>query len=153
METAMYKHILIPTDGSDLAGKGVKQGLALAKALGAKVTAVTATEPFPISGLAIGAGWVPSEADMQDFNAAQKEGADKILAAVKAEAAKVGVEVDLVHAPGERAAEAILDAATTRKVDLIVIASHGRRGVERVLLGSQTAEVLAHSSIPVLVVK
>ncbi len=84
----MYKHILVPTDGSDLAGKGVQQGLALAKALGAKVTVVTATEPFPVSGFALGAGWVPSGADMQEFSAAQKEDAEKILAAVKAEAAK-----------------------------------------------------------------
>lgn len=75
----MYKHILVPTDGSDLAGKGVKQGLALAKALGAKVTVVTATEPFPVSGFALGAGWVPSGADMQEFNASQKEDAEKIL--------------------------------------------------------------------------
>ena len=153
MEIAMYKHILVPTDGSDLAGKGVQQGLALAKALGARVTVVTATEPFPVSGFALGAGWVPSGADMQEFSAAQKEDAEKILAAVKAEAAKAGVDADLVHVPDQRAADAILEAAKVHKADLIVIASHGRRGVERVLLGSQTAEVLAHSTIPVLVVK
>lgn len=64
-----------------------------------------------------------------------------------------GVDADLVHVPDQRAADAILEAAKAHKADLIVIASHGRRGVERVLLGSQTAEVLAHSSIPVLVVK
>ena len=111
----MYKHILVPTDGSDLAGKGVQQGLALAKALGAKVTVVTATEPFPVSGFALGAGWVPSGADMQEFSAAQKEDAEKILAAVKAEAAKAGVDADLVHVPDQRAADAILEAAKVHK--------------------------------------
>jgi len=149
----MHKHILIPTDGSETAQKGVDYGLALAKDLGAKVTVVNITDPYPLSGLAIGAGWIPSEEEMNQYNEGQKEGAAKILEAVKAQADSLGVDTALVHVSEARAAEAILQTAEARGAHLIVMSSHGRRGVERVLLGSQTAEVLAYSTIPVLVVK
>jgi nucleotide-binding universal stress UspA family protein len=149
----MPKHILIPTDGSETAQKGVDYGLALAKDLAAKVTVVTATDPYPMPGLALGAGWVPSAEEMNDYNAAQKEMADKLLQDVKAAAGKLGVDVALVHVANIRPADAILEAASARGAQLIVMASHGRRGVSRLVLGSQTAEVLALSDIPVLVVK
>jgi len=149
----MPKHILIPTDGSETARRGVDYGLALAKDIGAKVTAVTCTDPYPLSGLAVGAGWIPSEEELNAFNRSQAEAAQKILQAVKAAAADLGIEASIFHASEARPADAILQTAEARGADLIVIGSHGRRGVDRLLLGSQTAEVLARATIPVLVVK
>jgi len=149
----MHKHILIPTDGSDTAQKGVDYGLALAKDLGAKVTVVNITDPYPMPGVALGAGWIPSEEEVTQYNEGQKEIAAKVLATVKAQADKLGVDTALVHVSEARPAEAILQTAEARGAHLIVMASHGRRGVQRVLLGSQTSEVLAHSQVPVLVVK
>jgi nucleotide-binding universal stress UspA family protein len=149
----MYNHILIPTDGSETAQRGVDHGLALAKKLGAKVTVLSCTSPYPLSGLAVGAGWIPTAEEMNAFNQGQKEAAEKVLQAVKAEAEKRGVGVALVHAVEARPADAILQTAEARGAHLIVMGSHGRRGVNRLLLGSQAAEVLTHAPIPVLVVK
>ncbi|MEQ1941770.1 universal stress protein [Mesorhizobium sp. VNQ89] len=149
----MYKHILISTDGSELAQKGVDHGLSLAKSLGAKVTIVTVTEPFPFSATAAGAGWVPGPDDIASYQEGQKEFADRTLAKVKEAAQVLGVEAATVHVADARPAEAILDVAKTEACSLIVMASHGRRGLGRLLLGSQTSEVLAHSSVPVLVVR
>ncbi|MBL8579184.1 MAG: universal stress protein [Mesorhizobium sp.] len=149
----MYKHILISTDGSDVAQKGVDHGLSLAKSLGARVTLVTVTEPFPFSATAAGAGWVPGPADISSYEEGQKEFADTTLAKAKEAAQAAAVEVATVHVADARPAEAILDVAKTEGCSLIVMASHGRRGLGRLLLGSQTSEVLAHSTVPVLVVR
>ncbi len=149
----MPKHILIPTDGSETAQKGVDYGLALAKDLDAEVTAVTATDPYPLPGFALGAGWVPSAEEMDAYNAAQKETAGKLLQEVKTAAGKLGIDAATVHVADIRPADAILETAKARGAQLIVMASHGRRGVSRLVLGSQTAEVVALSDIPVLVVK
>ena len=149
----MYKHILIPTDGSDFAQKGVEHGLALAKALGSAVTIVVATDPMPMAGLALGAGWVATPIAMSEYEEMQKKFAEETLAAAQSAAGKAGVMADHLHVPDARAADAILETAEARGCDLIVMASHGRRGVERMLLGSQTAEVLSHSKLPVLVVR
>jgi len=149
----MYKHILIPTDGSDFAQKGVEHGLALAKALGSAVTIVVATDPMPMAGLALGAGWVATPIAMSEYEEMQKKFAGETLAAAQAAADKAGVKADRLHVPDARAADAILETAEARGCDLIVMASHGRRGVERMLLGSQTAEVVSHSKLPVLVVR
>jgi nucleotide-binding universal stress UspA family protein len=152
MEIAMYKHILIPTDGSELAQRGVDHGLQLAKALGAKAILLMSTDPLPLSGIALGAGWVPSGDEIKDFNAAASRFAADILASAKTSAGELGVEAETVYVPDARAADAILKVAEDKGCDLIVMASHGRRGVERMLLGSQTMEVLAHAAVPVLVV-
>lgn len=149
----MYKHILIPTDGSDFAQKGVEHGLALAKALGSAVTIVVATDPMPMAGLALGAGWVATPIAMSEYEEMQKKFAEETLAAAQSAAGKAGVKADHLHVPDARAADAILETAEAQGCDLIVMASHGRRGVERMLLGSQTAEVLSHSKLPVLVVR
>ncbi len=149
----MYRHILITTDGSELAQKGVDHGIALAKAIGAKVTLVTVTEPFPIQATALGSGWVASGADFERYDQGQKEFAQSALSAAKESAARQGVEADTLHIADAQPAPAILETAAGRNCDLIVMASHGRRGVGRLLLGSQTAEVLAHSRTPVLVVR
>ena len=149
----MYRHILIPTDGSELAGTGMKHGLSLAKSLGAKVTIVTVTEPFPIQATALGSGWVATQTDFERYAQGQKEYADSVLAAARATADAAGVGFDTAYVPDALPAAAIIDIATSRGCDLIVMASHGRRGVKRLLLGSQTTEVLANSKVPVLVVR
>jgi nucleotide-binding universal stress UspA family protein len=149
----MHKHILIPTDGSETAQRGVDYALALARDLAAKVTVLTLTDPYSRAGMNGGASWRRSDEEMDEFNRRQKDAADKILNKVKADAGKMGVDVALVHVSEARPAEAILHMAGARGAHLIVIGSHGRRGVNRLLLGSQTAEVLAHAAVPVLVVK
>ncbi|MGP2491063.1 universal stress protein [Mesorhizobium sp. PUT5] len=147
----MYTHILISTDGSELAQNGVDHGLSLAKALGSKVTIITATEAFPIpTGVA---AWGVTPGDIARYAADCEKATETLLASVKATAEGMGIEARTVHVPDARAAAAILETAQRDGCNLIVMASHGRRGVKRLLLGSQTAEVLANSSIPVLVVR
>ena len=149
----MYKHILISTDGSDVAQKGVNHGLYLAKSLAARVTVITVTEPFPYYAAASSAGWAPLPIDISGYEEGQKDAAEKLLAIVNEAATKLGVEASVVHVPDSTPAEAIVETARTQGCSLIVMSSHGRRGIGRMLLGSQTAEVLAHSPVPVLVVR
>ncbi|MHA6645848.1 universal stress protein [Mesorhizobium sp. A623] len=147
----MYTHILISTDGSEFAQKGVDHGLSLAKALGSKVTIITATEPFPIpTGTA---AWVVTPNEIAGYTAGRKNEAEDLLASVKAAAEKMGIDANAVHVPDARAATAILETAQRAGCNLIVMASHGRRGVKRLLLGSQAAEVVTSSPVPVLVVR
>ena len=150
----MYKHILISTDGSEVAQKGLDHGLALAKAIGAQVSIITVTESFPVyasAGAGIGAGWVPIE--MADYDKAQDEFASRVFVAAKQTADQHGVAAETVHIRNAQPAEAIIETAKTRGCDLIVMASHGRRGLGRLLLGSQTSEVVTRSPLPVLVVR
>ena len=150
----MYEHILISTDGSEVAQKGVDQGLSLAKPLGARVTIVMVTERFPVPvHTGIAGGWIPGPEEMARYEAAQKDMARDVLAAVVAAARKLGVPADTVHVADAYPAEAIIEVAKARDCSLIVMASHGRRGLRKLLLGSQTAEVLADSPVPVLVVR
>lgn len=146
----MYTHILVPTDGSELAQKGVDHALSLAKGLGSKVTVLTVTQPFP---LVYGHGWVPSDTDMERYDAENKKAAEALLSAVKASAERLGVTPDTVHATDTSPATAIVETSERVGANLIVMSSHGRRGVARMLVGSQTSEVLAHSKLPVLVVR
>lgn len=145
----MYKHLLISTDGSETAQKGLDAGLALAKSLGAQATIVTVTEPFPV--YAVTSVYVPPE--FANYDAVQKEFADKVLGAAKQAADAAGVTASTLHVPDRAPAEAIVEAARSRGCDLIVMASHGRRGLGRLVLGSQTAEVLTNAKLPVLVVR
>lgn len=150
----MYERILISTDGSEVAQRGVDHGLALAKSVGAKATIVTVTEPFPIyAGAAAGAGWAPGPMEIPEYDARQKQAAEKTLADAKAAADRLGVDAETVHIPERHPAEAIVETATSRHCSVIVMASHGRRGLRRLILGSQTYEVLANSPVPVLVVR
>lgn len=150
----MYKNILICTDGSELAQAGVDQGLALAKALNARATVITATENYPVTtAAAAGAMWVPSTADIEGYEKAQKESAEAVLDKVKQAAASLGVAVSAVHVPDALPADAILAAAAQASCDLIVMSSHGRRGIRRLLLGSQAAEVLSRAAVPVLIIR
>lgn len=146
----MYTHILIPTDGSEFAQKGVDHGLSLAKALGSKVTTITVTGPFPIP--IGGAAWVIRPEDIARYSADCRKAAEALLAPIKATAEKMGIVADTIHVPDTRPATAILETAKRTQCNLIVMASHGRRGVERILLGSQAAEVVTSSQVPVLIV-
>lgn len=145
----MYKSILLPTDGSEFAAKGVEAGLALAAALGAKVDLLVVTEAIPTYAGLDGAAFAVTYAD---FDKVQAETAAKVLAAAKARADATGVAAATHHVSRSQPAEAILATAKARGSDLVVMASHGHRGVRRLFLGSQTAEVLAHAAIPVLVI-
>jgi nucleotide-binding universal stress UspA family protein len=149
----MYASILLSTDGSDVARKGVEHGISLAKALNAKVTIVTVTEPLPVDyGSGHASGWIPSQEEFDSFDAACKERAGKVLDEARAIAEQVGISAELLHVPNAHPATAIVETAKSRGCDLIVMASHGRRGLRKLLLGSQTSEVLVNGSVPVLVV-
>ncbi|TCV96831.1 universal stress protein [Biostraticola tofi] len=150
----MYQHILLSTDGSDVAQQGIDQGLSLAQKLGAKVTIITVTEQLhTYAGPAGGAGWIPAPDEMVAYEAGRKEAAERVLAKAKAAAGRLGVEAQTIHRPDALPAEAIIATARERGCNLIVMSSHGRRGLDRLLLGSQTSEVLAQSPIPVLVIR
>ena len=150
----MYTNILLSTDGSDVARKGVKHGLALARALNAKATVITVTGPLQVDyGVGHGGGgWIPSKEDFERFDAACKESAGKVLDEAQAMAEQIGISAELLHVPNAHPATAIIETAKSRGCDLIVMASHGRRGLRKLFLGSQTSEVLADGSVPVLVV-
>jgi nucleotide-binding universal stress UspA family protein len=146
--SVVYTHILISTDGSALAQRGVDHGLSLASALGSKVTMITVTEPLPVLAISDGAWPV----DLKGYEADQTKFAESVLSAVKASAAKMRLEVNTAHVPNSHPASAIVETAKKLGCNLIVMASHGRRGIKKVLLGSQTAEVLVTATVPVLVV-
>ena len=144
----MYTHILLPTDGSALSERAIDHGIALAKALDASVTGVTVSEP--LSALAIGAVAIANVSEdyySQEIAAA----AEKRLDVVRKAAAAAGVVCDLVHVEGTHPYQAIIDTARTKGCDVIVMASHGRRGLSAIVLGSETVKVLTHSTIPVVV--
>src|SRR5262245_43871170 len=144
---AMYKRILIATDGSELAGKAVTSGLALAKNLAAEVVVVTATEPW--SAMTNGEGFA-FNSPIEEYEKAAAERAERILASTRAAAQKLAITCETVHV-NDFPADGILATAKSKQCDLIVMASHGRRGVARLLLGSQAAQVVALSTVPVLV--
>jgi nucleotide-binding universal stress UspA family protein len=143
----MYKHVLIPTDGSELSGKAEAAGLALARGLDAKVTAVTVTPPFQYIGVE------PMVVMMTEpeYEKAQAARAEKALERVRSTAAAIGIPVETVRKIDNRPYESIIALAKERGCDLIFMASHGRGGMAGLLLGSETTKVLTHSKIPVLV--
>jgi nucleotide-binding universal stress UspA family protein len=143
----MYKHILIPTDGSDLSNKAIRHGIAFAKAINAKVTGITVTIPFHV--LAIDPDTITDTADT--YAKRTSTAATKYLTQVKDAAAAAGVACAVIHAEHEHPHSAIIDAASKNGCDLIAMASHGRRGISAVVLGSETVKVLTHTNIPVLV--
>jgi nucleotide-binding universal stress UspA family protein len=145
-EIAMFKHILIATDGSELAGKAVTTGLALAKTLNAKVTAVNATEPWT----AMVTGEAAIAFPIEEYEKSAAENAAKIFSQVGAAAKKQGVACGTAHVI-DFPAEAIIETAKAKACDLIVMSSHGRRGIARMLLGSQATRVLTLSTVPVLI--
>ena len=143
----MFKNILVPTDGSDLTGKAVEQAIHFAKEIGARITALTVTEPFPVH-------WIePNQFEYAatEYKKYSDANAEKVLDAVSATAKLAGVECEILRVEHGHVHQAIIDTAAAQNCDLIVMASHGRRGVSAVVLGSETVKVLTHSKIPVLV--
>ncbi len=145
----MFKHILVPTDGSKLSVKAAKQAVKLAKALGARITGFHVAPDF--SSTYYGDGYIlraPGAKAQAEF--LQKQ-ARRYLAVIEVEAEVEKVPCEVFHAISDSPFEAIIDAAKKKKCDLIVMASHGRRGLSALVLGSETHKVLIHSKIPVLV--
>lgn len=149
----MFERILVASDGSPLSSKAVEKAAKLALAIEAPLVIVTVTEPFPVYTGALGFDYALSEDTLADYAKGQKSLAAGILAEAAEAAKRVGIMAETLHLPDGDIAEAILQAAASRDCDLIVMGSHGRRGLGRIMLGSKTAEVLAHSQIPVLVIR
>jgi nucleotide-binding universal stress UspA family protein len=144
----MFKHILIPTDGSDLAEKAVKAGVDFAKSIGAKVTGFCAIEEFPLMYGEYGAYEFLSP---EEWRASEEKWAKDNLDTVAAYARTAQVPHEAHFARGRSVHEAVIKAAQDHGCDMIFIASHGRRGLAGLLLGSETMKVLTHCKIPVLV--
>ncbi len=144
----MFKRILVPTDGSDITGKAVDKAIGLAKSVGATLYAISVKEPFPYSAISEMQPTPP-----QEFFDAQERIAAKRLALVTDAAKAAGVACQAHSVEALHPWEAIIDHAKRNECDLVVMASHGRRGVSALLLGSETQKVLTHSTVPVLVVR
>jgi len=147
----MFKHILIPTDGSDLSKKAIKKGIELAKTLNARITLVHAVPEFRVIADESFVSLTP--AAKKRFEEESRIRAQKMLDAVVQQAKAQGVRCAAVSAANDLPYQQIIATAKSSKCDLILMASHGRRGIASVLLGSETAKVLTHSTIPVLVVR
>jgi nucleotide-binding universal stress UspA family protein len=147
----MYKHILIPTDGSPLSRKAIESGTKLAALLGAKVTGLFAAPPATpvVYKHFLPAGY----STMQEHAEAIEKATERYLAVIQRAAKAAGVSCDCIHITSDFPADAILAVAKKRDCDLIVMASHGRRGASRLLLGSETQKVVTHSLVPVLVIR
>jgi len=147
----MYKHVLIATDGSELGSRGLEHGLRVAAATGAEATIVTVTEPW--QSVDAGQVWGGSANLLEEYRTHAREAATRILEAAAKRASELGVVHHIHYVADAYPSDAILEAAGERGADLIVMASHGRRGLNRLLLGSQANAVITHSQIPVLVVR
>jgi nucleotide-binding universal stress UspA family protein len=149
----MYAHILIATDGSELAARALDHGLGVAKALGSAVTIVTVTEPTAVLGGGYASVAGTSFDPIPELLEAQEQAAKDLLAKAETTASAAGVTARTVYVNDSFPAEGIITTANSVGADLIVMGSHGRRGLGRLLLGSQTNNVLAHTTIPVLVTR
>ena len=148
----MYKSILVPTDGSKLSAKAVKQAIKFAKTIGAKITAFNVMPEYQV---AMDEGFiVPTVAPLKKrFEEEVAARSKTILDGVRAEAVAAGVECEGVSVTSNAPWDVIIKQATKYKCDLIMMASHGRKGLQGLLLGSETTKVLVHSKIPVLVLR
>ncbi|MEM8975578.1 MAG: universal stress protein [Pseudomonadota bacterium] len=145
----MYKNILTATDGSEIALKATEHAIVLAKTLGAQLTAVVVTEPYETIAFT-------STMDVIDpsiYRERTAAHADSVLAKVKTTAETYGVACQTTHKDNHYPYDGIINAAEEMGADLIVLGSHGRRGLERLLVGSEATKVLTHTKIPTLVVR
>jgi nucleotide-binding universal stress UspA family protein len=147
----MYQRILVATDGSDLSSTAVGSAIELAAAIGAEMVALYVVPRYPVSyfegGITI---------SVEDIARTEKQWSDKgqaVVDAVQEQAKAQGVTAKAVVAQSDLVAESIMSAATKHGCDLVVMASHGRKGIKRILLGSETQHVLTHSTVPVLVLR
>jgi nucleotide-binding universal stress UspA family protein len=143
----MYTHLLLPTDGSPLSGDALERGLALARSLGAQATILTVVEPFYM--------FTASDDHLgetrEQYEKFAREAARGILQTAKDRAAELGVQAQVKLVGSDHPDQAIIDAVEESGCDLVAMASHGHRGVNALLLGSVTQEVLTRSTVPVLV--
>src|SRR5690349_13676638 len=144
----MFKRILVPTDGSDISQQSVHTAVALAKAVGAEIHTVCVKEPFPYGAISEMQPTPP-----QEFFDAQERMATRHVAAVAEACKNAGVSCTALTVEGLHPWEEVIAHAERAGCDLIVMASHGRRGVTALLLGSETQKVLSHTRIPVLIVR
>ena len=147
----MYKNLLVATDGSKLSDRAVAHAISLAGAVGGTITAFYAAPDFPMPAYADGVVYEP--VSHKEYGKLAAQDAEKILGKVVAKAKAAGVDCRTAFDIAATPWEAILSAARKSKADVIVMASHGRRGLSAVLLGSETQKVLTHSKLPVLVVR
>jgi nucleotide-binding universal stress UspA family protein len=143
----MFRHILVTTDGSELAEKAIRYGVTLAKEQGARMTGVTVSRPFHV--VTLEPGMLADTPAAYAKNVAQRT--KKYLDVIAQAANTAGVTCDCISVEHEHAYQGIIETARKNECDLIVMASHGRSGVSAILLGSQTLKVLTHSKVPVLV--
>jgi nucleotide-binding universal stress UspA family protein len=145
----MYKHILVPTDGSSLSGRAIREAVAFAKSTGARITGFYCSPNYSVQ---VYGDFVPSDfITPQEFAKQTKRTAEQYLGVIQKAADAAGVRCKTVQVLSDVAWKAIIKAAHGNKCDLIFMASHGRRGLAGLLLGSETTKVLTHSKIPVLV--
>ena len=147
----MFKKILLPTDGSPVSRKAVKQGVAFAKSVGAKVVGFFSPEDYRV--LMYSEYMPPSLMSEEEFEAQAKKAAQKHLGAIEKAAKEAGVPYEGFYLSSVAPWEAIIAAAKKKRCDLIVMGSHGRSGLAGLVLGSQTTKVLTHSKVPVLVTR
>lgn len=146
----MYQRILVATDGSALSRKAVRNGIGLAAAIGAELIAFNVVPHYPVTFVG---GLTLSTKDVARIEKQWAEQGQAVVDKVREAAEAQGVTAKAVVTRSGLVAEAIMAAAKKHKCDLVVMASHGRKGIKRVLLGSETQQVLTHSSLPVLVVR
>ena len=144
----MFKHILVPVDGSPTSMLAVNQAAGLAKVFGSQVTAVYVIDPYPFTGVCADFAYGQAQ-----YLSAATADAHAALDSVKSAMEQAGIPVDTVMGEGHSVHDGIMEAAKTTGADLIVMGSHGRRGLEKLVLGSVTQRVLGDSLIPVLVVR
>jgi nucleotide-binding universal stress UspA family protein len=147
----MYQRILVATDGSTLSKKAVRNGIDLAAATGAELIALNVVPRYPVSYYE--GGITISATDVARTEKRWAEQGQAVVDRVRDAAQAEGVKARAVVARSDMVAEAIMAAARKHKCDLVVMASHGRKGIKRVLLGSETQQVLTHCSVPVLVLR
>ena len=147
----MFKHILLPTDGSELSNKALRRGIEFAKKIKARVTAIHVVPEFRMIA---DESFAPlSPALKKRFEDESRARAQKLFIAIARQAKARGVRCATISVASDLPYQQIIAAARTKKCDLIMMASHGRRGLSSLLLGSETAKVLTHSKVPVLVVR
>jgi len=146
-----YSHLLVPSDGSDRSLRAVREAVGLAAALGSRITVLMVEQQprMPVPGM----GERLDAATLATLSSAARQESERVVAEALAIASAAGVAATAERISGERPHRAIVDAADRLSCDLIVMASHGRRGFQRMLLGSQTQRVLVQAGVPVLVIR
>lgn len=144
----MFKHILVPVDGSATSQLAVDKAIGLAKAFGSKVTTIFVVDPYPFTG--VGTDFAYGQAEYLSAATAEAHAA---IHAAKTQFEAAGITVDTSVVEAHAAWRGVVEAASSLEADLIVMGSHGRSGLEKLVLGSVTQAVLSHTHLPVLVVR